>query len=271
MQGFYMIPDYRNLEESGKFAQEQGLCFEYNDFFTPAVLDDERVIKERTRAYCGMKRERSGDTMHGAFFDVTVFSSDAKIREISLLRMRQSMQIAEELGLRAVIFHGNYLPFLRGASYDANWLKYTEEAVRSLLEEFHGPEIYMENMFEDSPELLGVLAERLQGVERFGVCLDYSHAALTSGNLEPWFVRLSPYIRHMHINDHCFEGDAHLVPGEGKTDWEEYRRWKETYAPEATVLFEVSGIEAARRSVEFFRSQGLTGCAGKGKNEKSGK
>lgn len=255
MQGFYIIPDYQNLGETERFAEEQGLCFEYNDFFSPAMLDDEGAVKERIGEYRKLARNRAGDTMHGAFFDVTVFSSDAKIREISMLRMRQSLQIAEELGLRAVVFHGNYLPFLCGASYDANWLDYTEKAVRSLLAEYSGPEIYLENMFEDSPELLGVLAERLRDEKRFGVCLDYSHAALTSGNPASWLVRLSPYIRHMHINDHCFAGDVHLVPGEGKTDWDEYRNLKETYAPEATVLFEVSGIEAAKRSVEFFKSR----------------
>lgn len=251
MSRLYIIPDIRDLTETERFAKERNLCFEYNDFFTPAVLDDEKAIRERIARYREMKRDRSEDTMHGAFYDVTVFSSDRKIREISLLRMRQSMQIACELGLRGVIFHGNYLPFLRGKTYDANWLNYTEEAVRSLLSEYAGVEIYMENMFEDSPELLGVLAERLKDAKRFGLCLDYSHAALTSGKLEPWLIRLSPFIRHMHVNDHCFAGDAHLVPGEGKTDWEEYRRLKERYAPEATVLCEVSGIEAAKRSVEF--------------------
>lgn len=255
MDRFYIIPDIRNMEETESFAREHGLCYEYNDFFLPTVLDDEKVIQERMEAYRRLGRDCSKDTMHGAFYDVTIFSSDRKIREISMLRMRQSMQIAYELGLRGVVFHGNYMPFLRGKSYDSNWLKYTEEAVRCLLSEYSGVEIYLENMFEDSPELLGILAERLSDAKRFGICLDYSHAALTSGALEPWFVRLSAFIRHMHVNDHCFEGDAHLIPGEGKTDWAEYRRLKQQYAPDATVLCEVTGIEAAKRAVDFLKKR----------------
>ncbi len=255
MEGFYIIPDACKVKETERLAKEQNLCFEYNDFFLPAVLDDEDAIRDRIAIYKRMERDRSRDTMHGAFYDVTVFSSDRKIREISMLRMRQSMQIAYELGLRGVVFHGNYLPFLRGKTYDTNWLDYTEEAIRTLLSEYDGVEIYLENMFEDSPELLGVLAKRLCEEERFGVCLDYSHAILTSGQAEPWFSGLSPFLRHIHVNDHCFSGDAHLVPGDGKNDWKEYHRLKEQYAPAATVLFEVTGIEAARRSVDFFRRQ----------------
>ena len=251
MNGRYMIPDYRHLQESAELAAEYGLCFEYNDFFLPDMLDDEEAVQERIKTYTSLGRDCSGDTLHGAFFDVTVFSYDAKIREISLLRMRQSMEIAKKMGLRAVVFHGNYLPFLRRESYDSMWLSYTEAAIRSLAREYPGIGIYMENMFEDSPELLVTLAEHLTDVPDFGLCLDYAHALLNSGEAEPWMRAMGPYLCHMHINDHCFDGDAHLVPGDGKTDWEEYRSLKEQYAPEVSVLFEVRGNAETGRSLEF--------------------
>lgn len=256
MNGLYMIPDYFNLQASAELAKENGLCFEYNDFFFPGMLDNADMQKERIDAYLSLDRDRSKDTMHGAFFDVTVFSCDPKIREVSLLRMRQSMEIAKKMGLRAVIFHGNYLPFLRGEGYDKLWIAYTEETIRNLAKEYPGIDIYLENMFENSPEMLVRLAERLTDVPAFGLCLDYSHALLTSGQSEMWMRTMAPYIRHMHVNDHRFDGDIHLVPGEGKTDWKEFAELKEKYAPEATVLFEVSGIENAKRALHFFTKSG---------------
>lgn len=253
MTEFYMIPEYKDLWGSEQYAKEQGVLFEYNDFFHPEVLENAVAVEERIRAYCDMSRDRSRDTMHGAFFDVTVFSYDEKIREISFFRMQQSMEIANRLGLRAVIFHGNYLPFLKGGYYDENWLKRTEEAVRRLAGEFPETDIYIENMFEDSPELLGKLAERLQDVPSFGICLDYAHALLCSDSGEVWFASLSPYIRHIHVNDHCFTGDVHFVPGDGMTDWKLFSRLKELYAPKATVLCEVSGLDAAKRGIAFLK------------------
>lgn len=253
MKGIYMVPDYRQLQASVGVAAEYGLCFEYNDFFFPEVLDDPVMLEERIQTYLSLGRDCSGDTMHGAFFDVTVFSYDPKIREIAMLRMRQSMEVARKMGLRGVIFHGNYLPFLRRKSYDDVWLSYTEEAIRVLTNEYSGVGIYLENMFEDSPEVMVRLAERLKDVPEFGLCLDYAHALLTSGKGEPWMRLMSPYLRHMHVNDHCFDADVHLVPGDGKTDWQEFCLLKERYAPDVTMLCEVKGIEETRRSVEFLK------------------
>lgn len=258
MTDFYFIPEYGRLEESERFAKEQGLRFEYNDFILPDVLDEEDEIKRRIESYKASGRDTSKDTMHGAFFDVTVFSYDAKIREVSFNRMCQSMEIAKELGLRAVVFHGNYLPFLKGERYDSNWLSKTEAAVRRLAEEFPGIGIYMENMFDDTPEMLVRLATCLQDVPTFGICLDYSHALILSKEGEEWFRQLAPWIRHIHVNDHCFVKDVHLVPGEGQTDWTEFFRLKETYAPEATIHCEVSGLDAAIRGISFLKEKEMT-------------
>ncbi len=254
MTRFYMIPDFRCMAESAQYAAEQDLRFEYNDFIFPSVLDDEKMIEERIAEYKKLNRDCSGDTMHGAFFDVTVFSFDAKIREISLLRMRQSMEIARKMGLRGVVFHGNHLPFLHGEVYDTHWLERTEEAVRELATEYPEVDIYMENMFDDTPEMLGKLAERLKDVKNFGICLDYSHAQIITKDGAVWFEQLSESIRHIHVNDHCFAGDVHMAPGDGMTDWEEFFRLKEQYAPEATVLCEVSSLEKARKGISFLKS-----------------
>lgn len=255
MADFYMVPDVSCPEETAKFAKEQEIRFEYNDFIFPDMLDDVKGVEERIALYRSLGRDMSKDTMHGAFFDVTVFSYDAKIREISRLRMRQSMEIAKKMGLRGVVFHGNYLPFLKREQYDTNWLSYTEETLRDLAKEYPETEIYLENMFEDTPELLGVFAERMKDVPNFGLCLDYSHALLSSGEGEPWFACFSKYIRHIHVNDHCFDGDVHMVPGEGQTDWTEFFRLKEMYAKDATIHCEVAGLASAKKGIAFLKDK----------------
>jgi len=255
MMQLYFIPDAKNPEGSAAFSKEQDVLFEYNDFIFPDMLDDTRGVEERIALYKSLGRDTSRDTMHGAFFDVTVFSFDAKIRETSRLRLHQSMEIAKALGLRGVVFHGNYLPFLKGERYDANWLSYTEEAFRELACAYPGTEILMENMFEETPELLGKLADRMQDVNNFGICLDYAHALLGSREGGTWFSALSRHIRHIHVNDHCFAGDAHMVPGEGLTDWEEFFWLKKNYAPDASVHCEVAGLEAARKGIAFLKAQ----------------
>ena len=106
----------------------------------------------------------------------------------------------------------------------------------------------------DPPEMLCRLAKRLQDVPAFGICLDYSHALLLSKQGERWFQQLGNYIRHIHVNDHCFDGDIHLVPGEGMTDWEEFFSLREKYAPDASIHCEVAGLEAAKRGIAFLKN-----------------
>ena len=40
MKGLYLIPDRIQIEESLALAKEYQAFYEYNDFFTAAVLDD---------------------------------------------------------------------------------------------------------------------------------------------------------------------------------------------------------------------------------------
>lgn len=257
MSKLYIIPQFDRRAEIGEYAMENGLSFEYNDFILPSVLDDEERVTELIHGYKKLGRDLSNDTMHGAFFDVTVFSYDREIAKVSELRMRQSMAIAERMGLRGVVFHGNYLPFLKRDTYDQNWLQKTEETLRRLLRDYPKQQIFMENMFDCDPEMLAALAAKLTDSPNFGICFDFSHAILVGGSAETWFKTLGPYIRHMHINDHCYAGDDHLVPGDGRNDWPLYDRLVRQYAPKTTTLVEVKSFEDAKRSVEYLEKNGL--------------
>ena len=72
MAKFLIIPDYNNLNESLALANKFNLGFEYNDFFTPAMLDNEPELNKRINAYntAGVPEYC---TSHGDFFDVLVF------------------------------------------------------------------------------------------------------------------------------------------------------------------------------------------------------
>ena len=72
MGNIYFIPDANNIEKSLELSRKYNGYFEYNDFMIPSVLDDEKRIAELIAFYKGLDRDRSQDTLHGAFLDVTV-------------------------------------------------------------------------------------------------------------------------------------------------------------------------------------------------------
>lgn len=258
MSNFLIIPRLENICESLSLAEEYGFGFEYNDFFSPDILDDEKKLEEIVRRYKSVVLpERC--TMHGAFLDVLVFSEDGMIRECSEKRIFQSIEAAKAIGAEAVVFHTNHNPLLTAESYRKNWLERSELFWRGVLEKNPDISVYIENMFDDSPHLLAGLAEKLSDCKSFGVCLDYAHAMSFGRNtpIDVWVKSLAPYVRHLHINDNDLKNDLHLAVGSGSIDWNEFAEYYSEYFESATVLIETCGIEAQKSSAEFLKGIGI--------------
>ena len=182
---FLIIPQLGALEESLALAEEYGLGFEYNDFFIPDIMDDEKLADDIIRRYKAQKLPEYC-TMHGAFFDVIIFSSDKKIRKISEERIIRSLDIVREIGAKGVVFHTNLNPDLTSESYIKSWLDINESFWRMTLPKYPDLEIYMENMFDRTPDMLCGLAKRLEDITNFGVCFDYAHAAVYGSDIDGW-------------------------------------------------------------------------------------
>lgn len=247
-----------HLAEHKQIADEFGVAFEINDFFHPSVLDDERKQEELIQLY-----EKTGlpknSTMHGAFLDVAVFSEDQRIREISQLRMLQSMQIARRLGVKGVVFHTNYNPFLSSQSYQAHLVNTTSAYLERLLETYADIEIYVENMFDTTPDILAGISERLGHYKNYGVCLDWAHVN-TYGHAQPeydklWVNRLHSYVKHLHINDNDLLEDLHLPLGEGKIDWDKFFDYYAAYFQTCSMLIETNDPDGQRTSLKYIREK----------------
>lgn len=256
MKRFLIIPQIERLAESSLLAEKYGVGYEYNDFFMPDVLDDEQRIEIITETY-----RKSGlpeyCTMHGAFFDVIVFSVDKKIRQISELRVEQSISAARGIGAKAVVFHTNYNPFLNSPAYIGAWLEQNLQYWNGVLERNRDIGIYLENMFDSSPQIMSRLAEKLCAHENFGICLDYAHASLTPVPPEEWAQALGKYVRHIHINDNDLQSDLHLAVGDGRINWDEFYSLYEKYLNGSSILIETGSVENQRRSVSRLIADGF--------------
>lgn len=248
-----IIPDSKDMDSYLELAEEYSLGFEYNDFFLPELLDDEAALKERIGCYTKLGRPAGRDTMHGAFYDLVPFSLDAGIRRHSLYRMQQSVEIADMLNCRGVVFHAGLNPrFMSSDYYYSNWLDVMEETMRKLLAQGGSVEIYCENMLEDTPDGLLELAKRLQGEERFGVCVDIAHLLLAGGEPGQWLKELKPYTRHFHLNDTLMKADDHFALGKGCIDWKEiFALMRRHGLEDASQLLEMRGLENIRESLAF--------------------
>lgn len=267
MGKLYLVPDRKDMERMCGLAAEYGCAFEYNDFYIPKIMDDTGEQEQIIADYRKYKKEFSEkevtenvfakDTMHGAFLDVTIHSDDPLISGASMLRVRQSMLIAKNMGLKGVVFHTGRLAGFRAANYLKNWRDRNAAFFTEIALQYPEQQIYMENMFDEAPDILAGLAEKMRDVRNFGVCLDYAHAMLSKCSGREWIETLAPYIRHIHINDNDKQNDLHLAVGAGQLDWQEFDHLIRQYRVEASVLVEVNGYEAQKESLQYMKRSGI--------------
>lgn len=85
--------------------------------------------------------------------------------------------------------------------------------------------LFLENVWEEEPEDVLDFAGAI-GAET-GVCLDLGHWHAFAGgagkrNLTLWLKCLKGRLRHVHLHDNRGDRDAHLGPGAGSIDWQEF-------------------------------------------------
>jgi len=248
-----IIPDPEQPEKSLALAKEYGCGFEYNDFYMPCFLDDDVACNERIQLYTEQASLPDYCTMHGAFLDVTIFSDDPKIVKVSDERVEQSLRIARRIGAKGIVFHTNFVPNFHADYYRQGWVERNVAYWKQKLETYSDIHIYMENMFDMSYELLAEVSKRLCTYSNFGVCFDYAHAHVfgDENKINEWVEALAPYVKHIHINDNDLKDDLHLAIGEGRIDWSRFKEFYHTFFPQASVLIEMKGLDAAEKSLQY--------------------
>ena len=237
---YYVIPNLKELDKYLNLSKEYNLGFEYNEFYEPALLDNDELLNKTIDNY--KKLGRSGDTLHGVFYDITLDSSDPMIAKISLERVKSSLDIASKLNCKGVIFHTNYITWMKTDWYRKNWVNKHKEIYLKLIEEYKDLEIYVENMFDLDPYLLGDLMHEINH-ERIRVCLDIAHASISKVDLDEWFRVLGKYIKHIHINDNDKIIDSHLELGKGIIDYKNAYKYINKLPLDTSILIEIKDYE----------------------------
>ena len=251
---YYVIPNLKELDKYLKLSKEYNLGFEYNEFYDPLLLDNEKELNEVIDEYKKLNREN--DTMHGVFYDICLDSSDPKIRNISFERVKSSLDIASKLNCKGVVFHTNYITWMKTESYQNNWVNKNKEVFLKLIEEYKDLEIYIENMFDLDPYMLHRLVKEINH-PRIKVCLDVAHASISNVDIEEWFNVLGKYISHIHINDNDRIADLHQEIGMGIIDYKKVYKLINKLNDNVTVLIEIKDYDKTLNSIKYLRDGGF--------------
>ncbi len=251
---YHIIPKLNQLNKYLELSKKYNLGFEYNEFFIPSILDNEEELNKIIDEY--KKLNRTNDTLHGVFFDISLDSQDEKIRKISYERVKKSLDIASSLKCKGVIFHTNYITWMKDQPYQDRWVDLNAKAYLELIEKYKDLEIYVENMFDLEPYLLRKLMDKINH-PRIGVCLDIAHASISKIEIKEWFRVLKPYIKHLHINDNDKVIDSHMELGKGIIDYKEAYKYIKELDNKTTILIEISDYDKTLNSINYLKDGGF--------------
>jgi sugar phosphate isomerase/epimerase len=188
-------------------------------YFNGEVLDHLEGQKAQ-RVAEKLRQKGTAITFHAPFMDLNPGAVDEKIREVTVFRFRQVMDLVPWFQPRTIVFHPGYDRFCYDGDVDL-WLEKSLLTWRPLVEQAIplGVRLAIENVFEENPSILKRLFTALD-TPAIGYCLDAGHGHLFSEvPLEAWVEDLGPWLIETHLHDNLGSRDEHLPIGHGKIDF----------------------------------------------------
>ena len=197
-------------ENAAALARKWGLGLELTDFCEARKLEEPAAM-EAARARCS---GIGSLWLHAPFAELSPCAIDPRVREVVMLRFRQTVQAALSLGIRRIVVHSGYIPLV----YFPEWfIARSVEFWREFLRDApDGLCLALENVMEPGPDMLVQIAA---GVDdpRFGLCLDVGHANTRVSETPPldWIAPMAPWLRHVHLHNNDGDWDLHDALGQG--------------------------------------------------------
>ena len=248
--------DGGNLGQMADLLESGRHNLEVQYFSRPQVLagDLQKELKSYKESLAKLPTCRV--VTHGPFIDVNVASPDPDLAEISRKRYLQGLDCAVALKAEAVTFHTQYNPMLRLSSYIQEWLLETARFFTKIINDpaYDSLSLYVENMFEDSPDLMAELMKKIDS-PRVGITMDVGHVNVYGkGEYLRWIRMLAPYIRHIHLSDNEGMIDQHIPLGAGTVDFDEFFTALGQFNVSPTYTIEMGNREDLKESLEFLES-----------------
>ena len=225
-----------------------GVGMELNHTCISHLLDEEGDKRAKLISNIGRDIEASGARkvmIHGPFTEIIPASIDHLMREMGMKRMNQAYDVAAHFGLKKMVVHTGWMPFMYFKSYQAEkGAEFWQEFMADKPDDFI---ITVENVLEDEPFMMTDMMKRIAD-PRIRLCLDVGHAhAMTMKEYEvtDWIRELGPYVSHFHLHNNDGTGDSHSAFDEGTMDMKEVLLMIEDHCPE-DVTYTIEARQAGR-------------------------
>ncbi len=220
------------------------LPFLLNRRLQPEVACQEVQLEKLDFAQLGdcadqLQEQGLSTTLHAPFTNFNPGSSKKRTRNTSLQIADMSLQLAEKLHARRIVFHPGLAYGSAGKKLDTwvqNNLTFWPEFLARAAE--FNCTICIENIYETTPDPFIQLFSMMDSPQ-LGHVFDIGHWNLFgSGKLVNWLNEMAPYLKHMHLHDNHGEQDEHLAIGRGYVPFSTLFKWLQTANSLPTITLE---------------------------------
>ncbi len=197
-------------------------------------------------------------TVHAPFNGFNPGSPKKRLRKTAHQMCQQSLQLAEALGARCMVFHPG-IPHQASQKVQNTWLETALEFWPQYIEQAQQLDLVLtvENIYERSPELFRKLFTEL-GSDHFGHCFDVGHWNIfAEDSLADWFDQTAAHIKHLHLHDNQGQSDQHLPLGSGEIDFTALLQLSATLSKQPTMTLEahkLADLEISLQKIESYLS-----------------
>lgn len=205
------------------------------DSLDPQLI--EQMASELTRS--GIR-----PTVHAPFFDLNPGALDPLIRQVTYKRLSQTLAFARQLNAHLVVIHPGVDKW-RYPRLEAAWCDLAAGFFPALISQAagFGCRLALENIYEESPETLVKLVNRLDS-EWFGHCYDVGHWHLFGKRpMAEWLNAIGTKLFHMHLHDNHGRADEHLPVGEGTIDFTPMQSYLASFSAPLSATLEAHSFE----------------------------
>jgi sugar phosphate isomerase/epimerase len=159
-------------------------------------------------------------SLHAPFLDLSLGAFDSRVRQASLERMGQVLELLPLFHPRWVVCHAGY-EARHYRNEEDQWLSQVSRSFSQLLPCFEGSRTFLmvENVFEKDTLQLKALFQASPS-PWLRLCLDVGHHRLYSRTeLKVWLDDLGPVLGMLHLHDNQGRMDDHLALGQGSIDF----------------------------------------------------
>ena len=246
---------YHNFEDAVRIAKELNCGIEISRF--GRLADIEENYEKNKMEYKTILNDFDGDiTLHGFFSNLNIAAKDPLIKEVSIKRYNQTLELASIFDVKKVVLHTCLNNLLKQKSYQEMFFLTNIEFFKDYIKNFEnlGIVVCMENVHESNPEFIRNLIGAINS-PYFKATLDIGHCNLHS-DLTPgdWIKEYGIMLSHMHFHNKFKDEDSHSSLLKGSVDIKEILKTLKELQLFPTITFEIFDYEELIESVKYFNN-----------------